>query len=98
MLIFNISSNDSLKYYSLLDSIPLQENILYKDDKLVHMVKQKNKINKPLYNMQLKPNIEIKAQSTWKENLNLDQRCMLEKHLYYSLEDNHRYSFKKLPI
>jgi len=50
MLIFNVNSNDSLKYYSLLDSIPLQyvevlkqENILYKDDKLVHMVKQKKK-------------------------------------------------------
>ena len=45
MLIFNVSSNDSL-----LDSMPLryvevfkQENILYKDDKLVHMVKQKKK-------------------------------------------------------
>ena len=37
------------------------------------MVKQKNKINKRLYNMQLKPYIEMKAQSTWKENLNLDQ-------------------------
>lgn len=80
MLIFNVSSNDFLKYYSLLDSIPLryvellkQENIIYKDDKLVCMVKQKQKINKTLYTMQLKPYIEIKAQCKWKENLNLEQ-------------------------
>ena len=39
-----------------------QENIIYKDDKLVCMVKQKQKINKTLYTMQLKPYIEIKAQ------------------------------------
>jgi len=48
--------------------------------------------------MQLKPYIEIKDQSKWEETLNLDQRCKLEKHLYYFLNDNHRYCSKKLSI
>ena len=56
----------------------------------------KTKINKTLYTMQLKPYIEIKAQCKWKENLNLEQDICWKKHLHYSLEDNHRYSFKML--